>query len=210
LLDATVKKHSGWRAPVVGLLGAIVISAGLLPEARAQEAEARGPARRLRRAAAPDPFARRLSLALAQGLHAGAGPRLVGAPYLRYGLEPEPPAQAELKRQLFFFLSEVTGESSLRRAAASLPFSSTLRAFVDGEAQDSMRQRATFVEIEGLKGPSPRPISPLARAAFASSGVALLASGIVCTRLVSAGNTVAIAPQPWPMGIRISGTFGLP
>jgi hypothetical protein len=203
-----MKTHTG---TILGVLGTIAMILAGIPEARAQEAPSplarRAPASAVRGA---DEAARRLHAWLEQEIQASAKRRSLASPYqLRYGVEPELPAQTELRREIFFFLASLTGESSLRRAATSAPSSLTIRAVVDGEAEDRERRRATFVEIEELKGPSPRPTSAGARGAFASAGALLFASGIAGARLVSTTTTLVV-PQPWPAGLRISGTFELP
>ncbi|APR85459.1 Hypothetical protein A7982_10808 [Minicystis rosea] len=155
--------------------------------------------------------ARRLTRSLTLGLKTFSGGVLVAPQSMAYGMEPEPEAQFELRRELFFALSRIVGEPSLRRAALTLPRLTTLRALRDSENEERARRRATFIEIEELKGTSPRPISPSLQATLASTGVILFAGGIITSRLsLPLGPNVSARPHPWPTGIHIEGTFNVP
>lgn len=79
----------------------------------------------------------------------------------------------------------------------------------ESPAQGPMLPRATLSEIEERQGITHLVASPAAQIAYASSGAGLFAAGVVATKVlpVSLGSWVTVAPQPWPVGIQISGSF---
>jgi hypothetical protein len=133
-------------------------------------------------------------------------------PAMLYGIEPEPILQFQLKREMLVLLAKVTDEARILRAATSIEPTSSIRAVAESQNLDRTRARATYVEIEGLMGDTPRATTLTAQFAYASAGAALFAGGILGEKLLHGAleDTFCIHPQPWPPGIRISGTFGSP
>lgn len=156
---------------------------------------------------------RNLILAIERGIGALAERRRVAArPAMLYGIELEPVFQLRLRREMLVVLARLTEQGAIGRAAAGLRPSQTIRAFVEGEALERTRDRATYLQIEDFKGSNPLRTPLTTQGAFAALGASFFGSGIAAQRLLrgALGDALVIHPQPWPPGIEIGGTFGVP
>jgi len=182
LLEIAMKTQTRRRIHVLGLIGALAAVLSWIPEAQAQPQRGAGALVPLR-AVAPLP---------------------PSSPW--HGIAAEPSAKVQMKRNVLVLLSELTGDRVLRRVA-SRPRPPTLPVVTDSLAQERARRRGTFVEIAERRGFTPIITSKAVQVAYASSGAALFAAGIVASKVLSGGRSVTAYPHPWPAGIHISGSF---
>jgi len=182
LLEIAMKTQPRRRTQVLVLIGALAAVLSWIPEAQAQPQRGESALAPMR-AVAPLPPSSQW-----------------------HGIAAEPSAKVQMKRNVLVLLSELTGDRALRRVALR-PRPPTLPAVTDSLAQERARRLGTFVEIAERQGFTPIITSRSVQFAYASSGAALFAAGIVASKVLSGGRAVTAYPQPWPAGIHISGSF---
>jgi hypothetical protein len=157
---------------------------------------------------------RSLSRSLMREARAAAQRRFLSLPWTApYGIEMETAAQVEVRRQVFYGLARITGESRLLRVVSTDPAPLGDRALREIETQIRMRRRGSFVELEEVKGNARHYISPAAEATAASAGALLCAGGMLGAKLLPAlipRDRLVVRPQPWPTGVTLGGTFDQP
>jgi hypothetical protein len=157
---------------------------------------------------------RSLSRSLDREARAAVQRRFLDLPWTApYGIEMESAAQLERRRQVFYGLAKLTGDSRFLRVVSTDPAPLGDRSLREIDAQIRARRRASFVEIEEAKGVARHYTSPIAEAAAASGGALLFVGGTLGTRsfpaLISRDRLFA-RPQPWPTGITLGGSFHWP
>src|SRR5262245_58549584 len=127
------------------------------------------------------------------------------------GAEPAPPMQLHVQRELLELLADLTGERALRHATIELPDRERSRGARVEDAVLAQSRRATYVEVERLRGTLRTTVSParsLAAGGSLAIGALVLDAFFPNPRPEEAG--VTPAAQVWAPGIRIKGRFSIP